>query len=340
MYAHYARESAKDFITHLQTVTPAENFLFLENDTPTSSAPSVTKPDYALDTFLFSYSEVQTWKTCERKHYYAFFQKLAPHTKSHPLNLGTFGHAFVEAYYRAKLNGADSEQAYKAIHSAYKIIAEEQIDSPQNFSALTEAFKIVMMNLQHDPFHDHTVRAVEKTLYTPLTDDLTLASTIDLLLEPNLFVPDFPEYLLVDHKFTGRKWNSAKLMMSTQLDIYAAALWYYGIFVKSKAYNFFDTKTGLNTQESFNTNVWPKQEEILTDLIESAVTIEHNIGDKYYEGEANRCFDSNSCNWCPFLNLCYSEMIQDEVKIEQARSVLIPNDYGYRTKGESVPNAT
>lgn len=322
-HVHDVTELVKDTMTPSGSAKTASISTILNKPDGYYAHPA-NLPDYELDHFVFSYSEAQTYKSCERKHYYSFFLKLATPAKSAPLQIGTMGHRLLEVYYKERQRGQSQDDAIKEVDAEFSHIMQRQTEEG-NFSGATgTTISLVMRYLAQDPFLNHTVMAAETTYLVPVMDNLVLAMTPDLILDNG------HDLTVVDHKFTGRRWDTVKLMMSTQLDIYAAGLRAMGAPVTKKAYNFISTKDGTNLVEKFDSKPDLKTDTILTDLVLTAENIRGNMVDRYPDGEAIRCLDAQTCSWCPFINLCYAEMTQDKDRIRQAKSLLVPNDYGYR----------
>lgn len=283
----------------------------------------------AESAFLVSYSEIQSYRQCQRRHYYSFFRKYQPAIQSGPIQLGNLGHKLLEIYYESRDNPDTSlTEILEHIATYYTEQYMTLIENHVRGSTLVGVYERVLDYITHDPFRRYDILDVEKTFVTPLTNEIGLAFTPDLVIQSR----ETGVVKVVDHKFVGKQWNSARLMMTTQLDVYAAALQYHNIYPVKKIYNFMGTTAPLlNPLEEFSLNEY-KAVRILDELqryaekIYSMSLTESDFQDRF----ATRILDPTVCQWCPFLDLCYGELTGNEKVIERAENLLIPNTYGYR----------
>ena len=309
-----AEESPMQPTENSQTATTAENSF---------TSLSITDPSYVP--FVTSYSEIQTWRACQRKHHYAFGRKLSSKNKSVPLQIGTIGHALLEVYFKER----DELGVKNAIHSTKEFFSKEMLENPHDYSsnALITSYEAAMSFILDDPFKDYKILEVEKLYVTPISSSIDLAMRVDLILES-------PEgrCVLVDHKFVGRPWDTPKLMMATQLDVYAGMLGHNGMVINDKMYNFVYHKTKTHAQESFTYNP-AKVNNVLRETDMIAHLIARRLTNNSIETQSQlslRSHEQSICGWCPFLDLCYGELTDDPKIVEAALGNLGPNEYGYR----------
>lgn len=150
---------------------------------------------------IVSYSQVKTWKRCRQKWYYNYVRGLKPKERVRKIDLGNYGHALLEAYYR----GEDIQEASEAYWMEQtKDMFQEQIDEYKEVREQAEALVERYIKHYQEKGEEFEVHAVEQHFKTTIPTPAGYKSKTDLQGILDLVVEDSTgEIWLVDHKFTS-----------------------------------------------------------------------------------------------------------------------------------------
>lgn len=194
-----------------------------------------------------SHSEVESYLTCRRKHWYGYGLSLQKVDDGAGLAMGSAGHEVLAAYYRTLLEAGDTNRKQRAAHGAGIVVARAK------FRELVEAgYKdidekrmpleklLFEIYFENEPLvqDGYTVLAVEKeyNLEYDTENELRLPFVIDLIVR----TPD-KRVSIVDHKFVGQFYSDRDVLLMPQIPKYIAGLRALGHTVHEGVYNLIKT---------------------------------------------------------------------------------------------------
>lgn len=184
---------------------------------------------------LISNSEVSTFQTCQRKHYYSFREALKPregHSKA--LTRGIVGHEALERYYNSKKNG---EKRADCEHIMKQTIDEFTDKYPHYAKELQQLKQILTQYVDFywaEPWRILEVESLHSTFLDNSTVEYGLR--LDLLVEVTSG-REKGQIHVVDHKFVYDFFNDREKAMNTQLIKYMKTLRDNGIPVRKGVLN-------------------------------------------------------------------------------------------------------
>lgn len=180
---------------------------------------------------LISNSEVRSFQSCQRRHFYSFVERLAPKMGySVAITRGVVGHDALAEYYTRKQEGFSKEECLVAallvVDNNYEKFPDMWNEFKQLKNVITryveyywdEAWVPVEIERQHEAFLDN------KT-------GLSYGMRLDLLASVS------GSLVLIDHKFVYNFFTDKELAMSAQLQKYLYTLNRNGIPVKTVVVN-------------------------------------------------------------------------------------------------------
>lgn len=181
-----------------------------------------------------SHSEVESFLSCERRHYYGYGLYIQGKYTSEALERGILVHAALAVFYQALKDGFTIEQAQgkgiMALSDLYK--SSETYDPTKVFTQAVSLFNWYIDKYKDD-FQYVEVLEVETDYLVPITDDYSLPVKIDLLwrdLKTN-------EVVVTDYKVLQDFYDQDKVKLLPQLRKYIAGLWTKGIKVDRAEYD-------------------------------------------------------------------------------------------------------
>jgi len=230
-----------------------------------------------------SYSQMKTWKRCRQKWHYRYVEGLRPIERIPKIDLGEYGHALLQAYYK----GEDLEQASQEYwQHKTKDMFFEQVEEFKETREMAE--KLVQRYIdryeQEDNFAIYGVEEkVDANIPTPkgTRSHKRFNAVLDLIVED-----DMGRIWLVDHKFTGRDLESYEemLVLDEQANGYLWALCsLLGGPVNGIMFNLIRTKLPTKPRLLKNGTL-SKDKSIDTDVQTYLETIkEHNLNPDDYQ---------------------------------------------------------
>lgn len=168
---------------------------------------------------VVSYTQLKTWKRCRQKWYYRYVRGLIPKERVKKIELGNYGHALLEAYYK----GEDLQQASENYwrEQTKDMFQEEMIEYQE---VRDQAEQLVKRYIKHyqEKGEEFKVLAVEEHFQVTIPKSTTdLQGVFDLVVED-----DTGELWLVDHKFTSIDLDKYEenLVLDEQANYYLWAL--------------------------------------------------------------------------------------------------------------------
>ena len=246
-----------------------------------------------------SQSEVSTYLACEKKHQFAFLNKLEPRQQSQGITKGNAGHAFFESFLT---NGEDFDTA------VLKMIESD----PQSAATLIPRLKYWVefvypgLGWKNKILVEETIN-LDVTYLEDINVQLVFPFTADLVVETTN-----GDTVLVDHKFLADPYSDETVAVAKQLPLYIGALRASGYPVKHAMYNIIRTRSNA-TEFCLQKKVEPDDLQITTQFNDHVVMMERIARAKLKaeeagKAEAIRTADPLICKWCPFAQLCKQGM--------------------------------
>ncbi len=171
---------------------------------------------------LLTYSRMAAFKACNRKHDYAYEQLIRALRVSEPLEFGTAGHAFAQAYWEARQDGASDVEAL-GFGLQSPIFATLDPYVAAKLRALAKAYAAAWSDTPLE------VLAVEKQFRAPLLNPMTGAAsaTWELAGKLDVLVRNWQteRVAVIEHKFTANNARPGstyrtRLAIDAQIDQY------------------------------------------------------------------------------------------------------------------------
>jgi hypothetical protein len=259
-----------------------------------------------------SYSEVSTWLSCPREHYYSYGLKIAPLYIAEPLERGILGHAALEAFYRALMVDIPHDEA---VALAFKKLGEVNAASQAYAPMKLMAEMATLLNDYFTTFKDEdiTVLAVETEYKVGLLADYELPVRIDVIWRDNRKRQTYA----VDHKFLKDFMSEEKMQLSPQLKLYLAGMWQKNdIQVDGIMYNELRTRTTIDNKADpslkFVRTIVPFTEVSVKRQLEEHLMAGNRIAAwrkmPLEEWESKVLRSTRNCNMCPFQKLCVRDL--------------------------------
>lgn len=277
-----------------------------------------------------SYSEVSSYISCRRKHYYNYTLNLERIESSDALSEGKIGHSVLEAFYRfilASDNQHDAMVYGDAAQHAYDVLAESgyKFDPDGKRADLGQLLEIYFT--EREPFvrNGWTVLAVEREFDLKWGDAVgeSYKFVIDLIARD----PD-GAVVIIDHKFTGMFDDGELVDLKAQIPLYIGALRGLGLPADYGIYNQLMTKRviGKRTAEAPNgTGPTPEQahrlqhdrpspERIVRTFQEQVgltreVIVRRMMSVEQADATAYRVGNIMVCRGCSFKQICSAELM-------------------------------
>lgn len=263
---------------------------------------------------ITSHSEVESFLTCSRQHFYGYGLRLTGKTISDALYKGNIGHAALEAYYRAHKAGLSEDDCQMAAYEAIDIEGAkyEVYDKP--------SLDLDVINLLVDYFKNYSdfhktieVLEVELELTVQVTDDYAIPMKCDLIYRR------YGKTIAEDHKFSYDFYNPDVMDINPQLPKYFGALKLAGYTeINSVGYNEVRTRSTkdnkINPSEKFRrTPVQLTAHRVKTTMREQIraakkIAALRSLPLDDWEDEVLRIANANVCKSCPFKTLCANDL--------------------------------
>lgn len=285
-----------------------------------------------------SHSEADSFLTCRRKHYYSYGLKLERVKHSDSLTRGSAGHAILETFYRAILEGEPYKLATTHAWQTYKNLEAKGMtgDDGKAVSLETMVFGFYLPN---EPFarKGWQIWAVEKEFnleYTvPTGQTYNLQFIIDLIAKN----PADGKVYVIDHKFVYDFYTERQSLLMPQVPKYIGALRAMGFQVDDGIYNMIRTRSQT---DKITVSKYIQQTPLrLTDSRIAETFDEHsrvtqeidmfkNVLDfDQWNARAFRVANQMVCKSCQFYDLCAIDrdngdmqlMIDTEFKTKERR---------------------
>lgn len=259
-----------------------------------------------------SHSEVESFLTCERRHYYSYGLKLDSMKMSQALYRGIVGHEILATYYRARKEGIPHTSAV-AEAFAQLIVADRTNTTHEQDICRLELAGLLTKYFKEYADCDWEILEVEKEIKTTLPDNTVMTFIIDLIVR----IPG-EGVAAIDHKFTYDFYNPDIVDLSPQLPKYLAGLLQEGYVVHKAMYNEIRYRVTADNRKNpealfRRTHVEISRERIHNTMREQILTARRTSKYKQmsleeWEKRVLRTANGMVCKMCPFTQICVSDL--------------------------------
>lgn len=248
-----------------------------------------------------SNSQVTSWNTCKKQHYYAYGMKLAKRELDDAPYRGIIGHEALAVYYTT----GSRELALQVVID--ELVKQITLD-PMDFSKhqILKDLKVLLTKyFDHYERQDYfKVLLVEHELRTPIDENIEYGMFLDLLIENRK-----GELWVFDHKFVYNFKSETDLQYDAQQAKYIYTCQQNGFNVKGAIFNQLRhrdvrwgpeqlfSRTPAKASVTRVQNIWKEQEDAAKEIV-------------YREEEfvPRRVLTSAACKYCSFLRICNAEL--------------------------------
>jgi len=284
---------------------------------------------------IVSHSEVDTYLLCQRRHYYAFGEKLQKKHLSESLQRGIAGHSMMEAFFNAFRDTNSFDYAIDQVDSRFGTLLSPTMD-PKELKMLTELQVRVIGYLKYfeSTIRQWEVKHVEQTFKVPLTKSvipgLTFAFTPDLIIFHN------GRHHVVDWKFPYNFYGATEISLLPQIPKYISALrmldmivgkGYYGM-IRYRSLKTPNAPQLYKLQEHTPNRAnlertWKEYYQVVQEIAH----LKTQYGDNW-ENQVKRVGNQLVCRSCAFKELCAAEKDgSDGLRIR--KEMYVKSTYGY-----------
>ncbi len=283
--------------------------------------------------FKNSHSETESFRSCERRHFYGYGLRLRSGRPSIALARGTIGHEVLAGFYGSCKSGSDFKSARSAAYQCLaKLLAdfEEIYPTDKLREDLAYCFKDYF-KLAEREFDDIEVLDVERSFTVRINDSFTLPFVVDLILRHRGRLEAW------DHKFVWDFFNPNVADLSPQLPLYYAGLTMFGYPHATVRYNeirYRATQEIKANPESRINRPAPRisPQRVLTTM-EEHIQVGQRIFDlrqlglDEWEKRVVRTANNQTCKNCDFAKMCIGEL-----NGEDRNQFYVGVDYHERTR--------
>lgn len=285
--------------------------------------------------YRVSTSEVATYLTCKQRWMYAHHPSynLEPRTLGIALTRGLIGHAALEMYYNevhkgnSELKARDLVQEYlvKEAIKAMSIGDHEKSTVITGLGVMLKEYFVEMLWV----LQEFEILGVENMVTAPLPDaeDIDFAGRIDLMLGIAKG-PNKGEVIPWDHKFTYNFWPEMSIKLNAQISNYIWVVRQMGM--RSRKGIISMSRYRDNAIEKFKQEEVPTNSEMRELFISNHTEAAKEIValKKKPEVRVTRSTSKFNCEYCPFVQLCYTEA-QGLDSTLMIKASYRKNSYGY-----------
>ena len=285
---------------------------------------------------IISNSEVNTFLSCERKHYYAHGMNIAPKSYGTSLTRGIIGHEALAEYFQA-IKDADTQDQAKS--KALRIIDGYAAygGDMEMLGGLRTLVDIYLTNRAPEQLKLWRIVEVEKYYELPVTDRLSYGMRLDLMIQW-LSGRRMGELGIVDHKFVYNFYGADAIQMDPQLPKYMGTAWKNNLNVTHAILNqlrWRETKENkMDWTKRFREDpVMPSPPRVRNIMREQITASERILERKNLPLEeqsklAVRTMGKMTCDRCSFVGPCSAELENQNIAL-MVMTEYKPNTYGY-----------
>ena len=259
-----------------------------------------------------SHSEAAGFTLCERKHYYAFGEKLQGIHTSEALTRGQLGHLLMEAFFREYQNSYDFDKALEVMGAKSSELLGKDL---KNIKVIVYLLTVIngFLNYYKDQILQWKIIHVEKEFKIELKE-------FDYHFTPDLIVEIKGELVIVDHKFIYDFYSDDLIQMLPQIPRYIGGLRALGIPVQRGLYAFLryrDIKQDGPGNRFDLRPCNPNEHRVQNSFKDLILTVEpikrfREMGLENWHANVRRTADEKICErMCDFTALCVAELNGD-----------------------------
>lgn len=273
---------------------------------------------------LISNSEVSSYLTCSRRHYYAHLSNLEPKTFSIALTRGVIGHEIMAAYYQALQDGASFDRAKKV---ALAVWMRHYSDESMDLEILVFLRQLIEQYWEYysDDCDRWEILGVEESYQIPMPgNDNKYGMRLDLRVRVKQG-QYLGEHHLIDHKFVYNLKKQDEVNLDAQIPKYIATIRLNGDRIDRAMFNqlrhrHLKTKS-IPSDERYSRHFYRPTERKIATVMSEQFTAAARIAPLYdmtlEEAEATtlRILQPMICGYCPFNGLCDTELNGDDTSL-------------------------
>jgi len=295
---------------------------------------------------IISNTEVTTFNTCQRQHYFRFGLQVEPKftTLSKAIQRGIVGHKCLEAYYLALKSGESFENAKKItfviLNDEIAKIVNEFPDEFELIQTLVDLKRILEGYFEVYRNETFEVLEVESFFSAPVGPGIEYGMKLDVLacMTSGEFKGDL---VVVDHKFVYNFKTMAELEMDGQLAKYVQTCRANGHYVSKGIFNQLryrvlkDPNPANLYRRDMVKATAREREQIWKEQLIAAERIEkfNLMGKDAWSANAVRNLNPLVCRGCFFQKLCKEELQGNDIQNTLVLNYQ-PNTYGYSDLNE------
>lgn len=298
------------------------------------------------DAVVISHSEVESFLSCQMKHYYAFIDPtfgpgagLEPKRFSDSLFRGIVGHEALGEFFQGIKDGLSIDDAAEKsyAHLRAMITRPEVLGNPKHVNILTDLISRILPR-----FYANEVVALLKQGWTPEHVEETFRlrmefdnGTFVYPFKPDVIMSDRAGNLWVwDHKFVYNFYQSGEINLLPQIPKYIGALRALGFYIKGGYYNMLrwrevkDVSAHVAHEKLVPTNervqnAFRQQYDVTVDIANRKLAAARGE-----DVPTTRVLSTMVCKSCSFKSLCASELNGEDTTLMK-KVEFRKNSYGY-----------
>lgn len=264
--------------------------------------------------FKSSHSETESFRACERRHFYGYGLRLRHGRPSIALARGSLGHEVLAEFY-ARCQSGSSFQDAKA--GAYGLLRsrlgeiEELYPNDRVREDLSFCFKDYF-SLAEREFDRIEVLGVEESFNVQITESFSLPFVVDLILR---YAGRLEAW---DHKFVWDFFNPNVVDLSPQLPLYYAGLAMLDYPHATVRYNEIRYRSTNEIKENPDSRINRPAPRITPQRIRTTMEEHIQVGQrilelrrmglKNWEKQVVRAGNNQTCKNCDFAKMCIGEL--------------------------------
>ncbi len=284
---------------------------------------------------IVSHSEVDTYLLCQRRHYYAFGEKIQKRHLSESLQRGIAGHSMMEAFFTEFKKSNSFNYSLDRVDYRFGQLLSPMMD-PKELKILTELQVRIVGYLRHyeNTIRQWDIRYVEHTFRVPL--DQSIIPGLVFAFTPDLIFWHHGRFNVVDWKFPYNFYGAVEKSLLPQIPKYLSALRMLGMIVGKGYYGMIRYRTlkepnapQMYKLEEHTPNranlerTWKEYYQVVQEIAHLKTQYGSN-----WESKVKRVGNQLVCRSCAFKELCAAEKDgSDGIRIR--REMYVPSTYGY-----------
>lgn len=295
---------------------------------------------------VISHSEVESFLSCQMKHYYAFgdsthgaMSGLEPKTFSDSLFRGISGHEALQVLYKALSEGAAYKEAADQSLTALQMIGvrPEVLRVPSHLNIITDLAMRILPR-----YYNGAGLEKYKEGWRPAYVEETFRLEFDFgdghfiyPFKPDVIMRDPSGNLWVwDHKFVYNFYTDDQINLLPQIPKYIGALRATGLHIKGGFYNQLRWREVKDLDKHvLQTRFVPTDERVKNAFrqqykVMQEIAARKLLSPEEWHDDSTRVLSTMVCKSCSFKYLCTAELNGTDTTLMK-RIEFSPNSYGY-----------